>query len=67
MTVNLKFGDKPKVDKVARMLEGHVFEDFPPEVFLQRLDMIESLLHVYTTSEDIESVSLSILSFLNSA
>jgi len=63
LTVNLKFGDKPKIQKVTRNLESFILEDYPTEVFLQRLDLLEGLFHVFKTSD----ITPTILSFVSQA
>lgn len=67
LTVNLKFGDKPKIQKVTWNLQAFILEDYPTEVFLQRLDLLEGLMHVFRTSDDIVSCTQTILSFISQA
>lgn len=44
LSVSLKFGNPETIVRSCQMLQTKILHDFPPEVFLQRTDIVKSLL-----------------------
>lgn len=55
LSVSLKFGNAQTVFKSCSVLQTRYMQDFPPEVFLQRTDIVKTLLDLLEGGADAQS------------